>query len=74
MKTKIVITDIVSFVLGVVLFLLAFIELFLFCITSDADKISIMFLSLSLGLRHMQDSATKINFKEENNDGKREDE
>ena len=74
MKTKIAITDIVSFVLGVVLFFIAFAELFLFIITSDVDKISILCLAASLGLRHMQDSTVrlnfKINFKEENNNGK----
>ena len=70
MKTKVVITDIINFILGILLFFIAFAELFLFCATSDPDKISIMFLALSLGLRHMQDSTGKINLKEENNNGK----
>ncbi len=70
MKTKIVITDIVSFVLGVVLFCVAFADLLLFVKTSDIDKLVIMFLALSLGLRYMSDSTTKINLKEENNNGK----
>jgi len=73
-KTKVVITDTVGFTLGMLLFVIAFAELFLFCVTSDLDKISILFFALSLGLRHIQDSTTKINIKEENNNGKREDE
>ena len=69
MKTKIVITDVLDFVLGMVMFFSAFAELFIFCKTSDPDNLSIMLLALSLGLRYIQDSTTKINFKEENNDG-----
>ena len=69
MKTKIVITDIVSFVLGILLFFIAFSELLLFCATSDPNNLSILFLSFSLGLRHMQDSTAKIN-KEENDNEK----
>lgn len=74
MKTKIAIVDTLSFVLGVVLFCLAFADLLLFVKTSDIDKLVIMFLALSLGLRNMQDSTIrinlKINLKEENNNGK----
>jgi hypothetical protein len=68
-KTKIAIVDTLSFVLGVVLFCVAFADLLLFVKTSDIDKISIMFLSFSLGLRHMQNSTVRINLKEENNNG-----
>lgn len=70
MKTKIAIVDTLSFVLGMLLFCVAFGDLLLFVKTQDIDKLVIMFLALSLGLRHMQDSTTKINFKEENNNGK----
>ena len=70
MKTKIVITDIVSFILGILLFFITFAKLLLFCATSDPDKLSILFLALYLGLRYMSYSTTKINLKEENNNGK----
>lgn len=69
MKTKIVITDIVNFVLGVIMFFVAFAELLIFAATSDIDKISISCLAIALGLRYMRDSTTKINFKEENDNG-----
>lgn len=72
MKTKIVITDIIDFVLGILLFFIAFAELFLFIITSDVDKINILCLAASLGLRNIQDGTTKINLKEENNNEKQE--
>lgn len=65
MKTKIVITDIISFILGIVMFFVAFTELLIFTVTSDIDKISISCFALALGLRHIQDSTTKIDFKEE---------
>jgi hypothetical protein len=77
MKTKIAIVDTLSFVLGVVMFFVAFADLLLFVKTSDIDKLVIMFLALSLGLRNMQDSTVRINLisdlkapKEENNNGK----
>lgn len=70
MKTKIAIVDTLSFVFGVMMFFVAFADLLLFAKTSDIDKLVIMFLALSLGLRHMQDSTIRINFKEENNNGK----
>jgi hypothetical protein len=70
MKTKIVITNIVDFVLGIVMFSLALAELFVFGITSDTDKLTMSFLSLALGMRYTCDSIDKIYIKEENNNGK----
>lgn len=73
MKTKMVITDMVSFILGIIMFFVAFAELLIFCIAPEADELTILFLALSLALKYMQDGTTKINFKEENNNEKRED-
>lgn len=70
MKRKIVITDIVNFICGILLFGIAFVSLIIFCLTADIDKVSIFFLALSLGLKDIGESTTKINFKEENNNGK----
>ena len=71
MKTKIVITNIVDFVLGILMFSLALAELFAFGMTSDTDKLAMVLLSLALGMRYMCDSIDKFYFKvkEENNNG-----
>lgn len=69
-KTKIVIINIVDFILGIVMLSLALAELFAFGITSDTDKLTMSFLSLALGVRYMGDSIDKFYFKEENNNGK----
>lgn len=72
MKTKIFITNIVDFILGIVMLSLALAELFVFGITSDTDKLTMSFLSLALGIRYICDSIDKFYFKvkEENNNGK----
>lgn len=71
MKTKIVITNVVDFILGIVMFSLALADLFVFGITSDTDKLTMSFLSLALGVRYIGDSIDKFYFKikEENNNG-----
>lgn len=70
MKTKIVITNAIDFVFGIVMFSLALAELFAFGITSDTDKLTMSFLSLALGFRYIVDSIDKFYFKEENNNEK----
>lgn len=72
MKSKIVITNIVDFILGIVMFALALAELFAFGITSDTDKLTMSLLSSALGMRYTLDSIDKFYFKvkEENNNGK----
>lgn len=74
MKTKIVITNIVDFIFGIVLLALALIDLFIFGITSDIDNLTISFLDSALGFRYISDGIDKIYIKEENNNGKRENE
>lgn len=69
MKSKIVITNIVDFIFGIVLFFLAFAELFIFGVTSDIDNLTISFLDSALGFRYISDGIDKFN-KEENNNGK----
>lgn len=71
MKTKIVVTNMVDFIFGIVFISLALAELFVFGITSDTDKLSMSLLSLTLGFRYIHDSIDKFYFKvkeEDNNE------
>ena len=70
MKTKIVITNILDFIFGIVMLALALLDLFVFGITSDIDKLTLSFLNSVLGFRYISDGIDKIYIKEENNNGK----
>lgn len=70
MKTKMVITNIVDFIFGIVLIALALVGLFIFGITSDIDNLTISFLDSALGFRYISDGIDKIYIKEENKNGK----
>lgn len=69
MKTKIVITNIVDFVFGIVMLSMTLLDLFDFCITYDIDKLTLAFLNSALGIRYIRDSVDKFYFKVKEENG-----